>query len=111
MVFTAVGTARASLYKRLINSFVNRRRAAFFKIFAVFSYFSHQFTRSYTTHIFFLSNFFFQHRHLKNIGFQMIGVDRLRSGDPLLAFVAVFDYGKLILQGAGGQLFFCAVEA
>ena len=41
----------------------------------------------------------------------MIGVDRLRSGDPRQAFVAVFDYGKLIFLGAGGQLFFGAVEA
>ena len=32
----------------------------------------------------------------------MIGVDRLRSGDPRQAVVAVFDYEKLMLQGADG---------
>ena len=102
MVFTAIGKARASLYKRLIDSFINRRWVAFFQIFVEFSNFSHPFTRSYTINIFFLSNFFSQLRHLKNNNCQMIGADRLRSGDPHQDVLAVFDHGKLIFQGAGG---------
>jgi len=89
-----------------------------FADFVWFSYFSHltleellkrrRSIRSYTIKIFFLSNSFFQPRHLRSNWDHSICADLFRSDDLLQNVLEAFYFLKVFFFGAGGHLLLCS---